>query len=1160
MSERNVVRWSGVSVTLGGLALAAYMLIHPWAERTGAVATTPRWLVSHGFHFLGALFLLLGLTGLYLRQRERTGVPGLVGFLLAFLGTALFVGTGMTSTFLWPAIAAEAPTFVESGGAMFSHPLALGPILAARIFLVLGLVWLGVVSFRAGVLPRWGSLLVVVGVVATNLPTEPVGPVPWIVAVLGGVVLSVGLVGWGWALWTGVPDHEESPIEFVLARKLALGFGIAVPVLGVGAYASYGASIQACFDLVESGLREVAESRGERFLGKVGVPAARCRGGGGTVEARSTPWVDWRGYYGAGDANSRSATWLDALLPHRLERNGRGLDGALMDLEYQRLELIQLNLFDNTGTYPAYTLGRGADPGPSLQWWPAAMRLDSDHPNYADVGGDGEQLCGGELIRARTLIGICNDVRNPAMGSSGMPFARNVQFETTFPELEDPGTEDLPLRTMVRNRHGNRLDLLTPDPQVISRRLFTRRQDEPDRCNEGQGLPGRQAEARCDYTKAPFFNVLAAFWIQFMTHDWFSHLDEGENRPGAWMAVGCSDEDAEEVGCRPGDRIDAARIAEDGAPPTFEHDGETRLARAYRTTDNSVTAWWDASQIYGHDATSARRVKRDPSDPAKLLMVERPGGPGLADGLGYLPTLAPGDPMLPMWEGQEAVAFPDNFNIGLSFYHNVFAREHNAFVDHFRDSVRLVPDGDSGLRRPDAPHEVVTYAEVTDEELYQAARLVVAAEIAKIHTIEWTTQLLYNDPLYRAMNANWTGLFEEGSRMSRIAERIREGLAESRDPGKSNLLVSLFASGSGIVGMGSRLDDPDWSMADAEDVNRGVTHFGSPFNFPEEFITVYRLHPLVPDLIEYRSVEDPNAIRTRVPVVETVRQGATRAMRDGGLPDWALSMGRQRLGLLSLDNHPRFLQNLQVPRLRSETGRIDVAALDIIRDRERGVPRFNEFRRQYGLRSFRSFEELAGSEYAETLREIYGTHVCDSAKSITDALVDQEGNPITDCLGFPDGTEVDNIEDVDAVVGWLAEKPSERPHGFAISETQFQVFIINASRRLFSDRFFTSSFRPEFYSTLGYRWVMNNGPGEKRYEPGAPNGYENYEVSPFKRVLLRTVPELEGELEGVINAFDPWARDRGTFYCLDWKPRPGAEADPAFESWDSGTLACTEGS
>ena len=56
------------------------------------------------------------------------------------------------------------------------------------------------------------------------------------------------------------------------------------------------------------------------------------------------------------------------------------------------------------------------------------------------------------------------------------------------------------------------------------------------------------------------------------------------------------------------------------------------------------------------------------------------------------------------------------------------------------------------------------------------------------------------------------------------------------------------------------------------------------------------------------------------------------------------------------------------------------------------------------------------------------------------------------------------------MVGMLAE--STRPHGFAISETQFQVFILNASRRLFSDRFFTSSFRPEFYSNLGFDWVV----------------------------------------------------------------------------------------
>ena len=140
---------------------------------------------------------------------------------------------------------------------------------------------------------------------------------------------------------------------------------------------------------------------------------------------------------------------------------------------------------------------------------------------------------------------------------------------------------------------------------------------------------------------------------------------------------------------------------------------------------------------------------------------------------------------------------------------------------------------------------------------------------------------------------------------------------------------------------------------------------------------------------------------------------------------------------------------------------------------------------------------------------------------------------------------VDNVEDVDTVVGWLAE--STRPHGFAISETQFVVFILNASRRLFSDRFFTSSFRPEFYTTLGLDWVNNNGPGPVQTEEGTPNGHRQ-QVSPLKRVLLRNMPELAPELQHVVNAFDPWARDRGEYYSLDWKPRKGAESDEAFKA------------
>jgi hypothetical protein len=914
-----------------------------------------------------------------------------------------------------------------------------------------------------------------------------------------------------------------------------------------------------CASMLAHGLRPLADERGERFNGKVSEDVARCRGGDKAASYRATPYVDWANYWATGDGSS------EAIGPsgsgEHLLRNGRGIDGALLDLEYQRMELIKFNLFDNAGTYAEYVQGRDGVPGPALKVWDA-MRLPKTSPQYGAVGGDGPQLCSGELIRFRNLDGSCNDIRNPLMGSTGTPFARNVEFEATFPDL---GKTEL-----ARNRHGDRLSLLQPDPQVISRRLFTRAQTDPARCQAGNGLPGEAAEADCDYKKAPFFNVLAAFWIQFMTHDWFSHLEEGHNQ-AQMMPVGCPPDQAAQLGCRPADRIDRGLVAEDGDPATFNAGGKAQLTRAYKTTRNTVTAWWDASQLYGYDTTSRQRVKRDPADPARLLLA--PGhlaGPG--EHLGYLPAFAPGDPIAPQWAGQEAAAFPDNWNIGTSFYHNVFAREHNAFVAAFRAQTAATPDADSGLRNPVRPDDVIRYRDVSANELFEVARLVVAAEIAKIHTTEWTLQLLYDEPLYLGMNANWGGLFADNQRVADALEQVVvRSYGRSENAKKATQWYSALASGPGIFGLGNHVyaDDPVyalfdpkktdlWSLKNPDHVNGGVNHFGSPFNFPEEFVSVYRLHALVPDLIEFRQWNhDPNVVRNKVPVVATFRDKATPEMHDKGLANWALSMGRQRLGLLTLQNVPQFLQNLSLPRLNTATNQIDVAALDLIRDRERGVPRFNEFRRQYGLRQLTRFDDFIDQHLAANaperaeqarligvMREIYGQHRCDASKVITTAQRYLDGSPINDCLGQPDGSLVDNIEDVDTMVGWLAE--FTRPHGYAISETQFQVFILNASRRLFSDRFFTSSFRPEFYTRLGVDWVNDNGPDGKVMERGRPNGHAA-EVSPLKRVLLRAMPELQAELDPVVNVFDPWARDRGRYYSLGWRPRPGAESDPAFQ-------------
>lgn len=946
-------------------------------------------------------------------------------------------------------------------------------------------------------------------------------------------------------------------------------------------------ALAACKDMVKGGLRSLPDERSQRYQGKVrDESTAYCRGGEKAVKYRATPWVDWANYHATGDASSKSEGGYEAItsLGEHLEPDGRGVDGALMDLEYQRIELIKFNLFDNY-TYATYIKGKNDKVGPVVKVWDE-MRLPESHPAYAAVGGDNEQICKDELIRHRTLTGICNDIFNPKMGASGTEFARNVQFEATYPRLMK--TE------LARNRHsdnknGNRLGLLKPDPQLISRKLFTRDEStENHQCTsqDGKDLP---ANAECDYLQAPFFNVLAAYWIQFMTHDWFSHTTEGHNERKL-VPVGCTSAEARQLGCREADRMEPSLFAQTAAPGEFSHAGKTYLNRAPKTTSNQVTAWWDASQIYGHDELSQKRVRRDANDAAKL---------GLPNN--YLPLLAPCEnPNAPdcvtkiQWLGQESVAFPSNWSIGLSFYHNLFAREHNYFVDYFRNQQSATPDRDSGLRNPKTPQQMIAFKDVTDEELFQIARLVVSAEIAKIHTIEWTTQLLYDEPLFQGMNSNWYGLFnleeskvstalrgivnQDKNVFSRVSARLASAFSDSDDTDKNATLYSIAASGTGIFGLGNRrmegipfFKSDKWSLTSNADINGGVNHFGSPFNFPEEFPSVYRLHPLLPDLIEYRKLENPNQIVSKVPIINTARGKATNEMHSRGLGNWALSMGRQRLGLLHLRNHPRFLQNLEMPHLvDSPSGKIDVVALDIIRDRERGVPRFNEFRRQIGLRTLTSFDDFVDQrlpadsswrkhqeDSVKRMREVYGTHICDAGKIISVVQTGANGNPINDCHGRPDKSVVDNIEDVDNVVGWLAEYT--RPHGFAISETQFHVFIINASRRLFSDRFFTSSFRPEFYSTIGYDWLIHNGPLEECPYPldrlgddsdacNEPVKSNNHvvQVSPLKRVLMRNAPELRDELLQVVNAFDPWARDRGEYYSVEWKPRGDAVSDPAF--------------
>jgi Animal haem peroxidase len=84
------------------------------------------------------------------------------------------------------------------------------------------------------------------------------------------------------------------------------------------------------------------------------------------------------------------------------------------------------------------------------------------------------------------------------------------------------------------------------------------------------------------------------------------------------------------------------------------------------------------------------------------------------------------------------------------------------------------------------------------------------------------------------------------------------------------------------------------------------------------------------------------------------------------------------------------------------------------------------------------------------------------------------------------------------MIGLYAEPA---PAGFAFSDTTFRVFVLMASRRLKSDRFFTRDYTPEVYTKAGLDWI---------------------EDTTMVKVLRRHYPELAPALLGVDNAFKPW--------------------------------------
>lgn len=209
MSTAKLIRWSGLSSILAGVLYALGTLIHPAGEDVAAMVR-PAWIPAHALAGASAIFLLFGLIGLYGCQAGKTGKPGLGGFILASIGSILLAWKYFSAATLLPVIAAKAPTLIEESVNAPSGAALVFELLLAVGFVV-GFILFGVATYRAGVLPRWSGLLLIIGIVLSfgGMMSHAVG-------IVAAAVFGASLAWMGYALWSSqgqvAQQHQPAPV------------------------------------------------------------------------------------------------------------------------------------------------------------------------------------------------------------------------------------------------------------------------------------------------------------------------------------------------------------------------------------------------------------------------------------------------------------------------------------------------------------------------------------------------------------------------------------------------------------------------------------------------------------------------------------------------------------------------------------------------------------------------------------------------------------------------------------------------------------------------------------------------------------------------------------------------------------------------------------
>ena len=222
ITATTLTRAAGVAAVVGGLLYIGVQINHPHLDL--AFISTTEWKVRQTMKVLFTALSLAGITGMYLRQVKKTGVLGLIGYLVLATGFLLMFSTEVIGVVVVPSIAGTSPGYVTDVLAVAvpgGHATGdLGLIqqlsqLAGVGYLAGGLLF-GIALFRARILARWAAALLAVGAVATlAIPL-----LPQINFRLFAIPTGVALIGLGYSLWREQRSPAARPVPSPVSSRL----------------------------------------------------------------------------------------------------------------------------------------------------------------------------------------------------------------------------------------------------------------------------------------------------------------------------------------------------------------------------------------------------------------------------------------------------------------------------------------------------------------------------------------------------------------------------------------------------------------------------------------------------------------------------------------------------------------------------------------------------------------------------------------------------------------------------------------------------------------------------------------------------------------------------------------------------------------------------